>query len=90
MSIRMATVTLLVLSLGPPVEAQQGAMSAAQVAQIKKEVADAVHTYYRLFTEHDMTSLGTKVTTRRGCSWARTASRSIKRRPRSPNASMHR
>jgi hypothetical protein len=61
MSIRMATVTLLVLSFGPPVEAQQGAMSAAQVAQIKKEVADAVHTYYRLFTEHDMTSLGTKV-----------------------------
>jgi hypothetical protein len=41
----MATLALLVVAFSASVEAQQGAMSAAQVAQIKQEVADAVHTY---------------------------------------------
>ena len=61
MSIRVTAFALAVLTLTLPLEAQQGAMTPAQVAQIKKEVADAVHTYYRLFTEHNMDALGTQV-----------------------------
>jgi hypothetical protein len=36
-------------------------MTPQQVAQVKKDVTDAVHTYYRLFTEQNMTALGTQV-----------------------------
>ena len=45
----------------PPAMAQQAAMTPQQIAQVKKDVTDAVHTYYRLFTEHNMTALGTEV-----------------------------
>ena len=61
MAIRVTTFVLAVLVSAVPVAAQQPSMSPAQIAQVKKEVADAVHTYYRMFTEHNMAALGTEV-----------------------------
>jgi hypothetical protein len=52
---------LAICLLAAPAVAQQSAMTPQQIVQIKKEVADAVHTYYRLFTEQNMTALGTQV-----------------------------
>jgi hypothetical protein len=43
----------------PP--AAQQAMTPEQVATIKKEVTDALHTYYRLYSEKNRKSLGTDV-----------------------------
>jgi hypothetical protein len=61
MSRKLSAFALAICLLASPVTAQQGAMTPQQVAQVKKDVTDAVHTYYRLFTEQNMTALGTQV-----------------------------
>jgi hypothetical protein len=61
MSRKLSAFALAICLLASPVAAQQGAMTPQQVAQVKKDVTDAVHTYYRLFTEQNMTALGTQV-----------------------------
>jgi hypothetical protein len=43
------------------VGAQQPPLSREEIARIKVEVTDAVHTYYRLFTERNMKALGERV-----------------------------
>jgi hypothetical protein len=61
---RILTTVMLVLAVARPateVAAQQGQLTSAQIAQIKKDVAAAVHTYYRLFTERNMVALGEQV-----------------------------
>ena len=58
---RIPAFALVACLLAAPALAQQAALTAAQIAQVKKEVVDAVHTYYRLFTEQNMTALGTQV-----------------------------
>jgi len=61
MSRRMPALALAFCLLAAPAAAQQGAMTSADIAKVKKDVTEAVHTYYRLFTEHNMTALGTQV-----------------------------
>ena len=61
MSRQIPAFALAISVFAAPVTAQQAAMTPQQIAQVKKEVTDAVHTYYRLFTEHNMTGLGTEV-----------------------------
>ncbi len=61
MSRRMPALALAFCLLAAPAVAQQGAMTSADIAKVKKEVTEAVHTYYRLFTEQNMTALGTQV-----------------------------
>ncbi len=54
-------VTALLAALPLTLQAQQADLTPAQVATIKREVADAVHTYYRLFSERNMQAMGDRV-----------------------------
>lgn len=60
-SIRAVAVTALLAALPLTLQAQQADLTLAQVATIKREVADAVHTYYRLFSERNMQAMGDRV-----------------------------
>lgn len=61
MSHRIPAFALVASLIAAPVTAQQAVLTPQQIAQVTKEVTEAVHTYYRLFTEHNMTALGTQV-----------------------------
>ncbi len=58
---RAVAVVAIVLAMCVPARAQQSELSPLQIAAIKREVADAVHAYYRLFTERNMAALGRQV-----------------------------
>jgi len=54
--------TALVAGLtATPLTAQQPPLSPEEIAKIKQQVTDAVHTYYRLFSERNMKALGERV-----------------------------
>ena len=57
----MFTIALVLCLFAAPAAARQAAMTPQQIAQVKKDVTAAVHTYYRLFTEQNMSALGTQV-----------------------------
>ncbi len=53
--------TLVALGLTATAASAQPALSADEIAKIKKEVTAAVHHYYRLFTERNMKALPEEV-----------------------------
>ena len=81
MSRRMPALALSFCLLAAPAVAQRRD-DLRRFAKVKRRsFTEAVHTYYRLFTEHNMTALGTQVYHTPWISWAPAASRSTRRRP---------
>jgi hypothetical protein len=61
-SIRVGTAAVMLAAMmSVTARGQQADLTPAQVATIKQEVADAVNTYYRLFTERNMAALPEQV-----------------------------